>query len=224
MSSAIPSRDGELRDFGLTFSGKIAADPPGFGFTAGGVVPLTTAASEYSDAYNLVADPETKTRGVVADKDLKREILKAVLRSFIGQLQANPAITAQQKSDLGIPIHDREPSPIAAPASQPVLTVLGIVNDTDVVTRATDLLTGRRARPAGVAGTAYYTYVGENPPADIEQWRHEGLSGKSQFTCAMRPEDAGKLITIRARYYNAKGEFGPLSTPVTAVIAKVEAA
>jgi hypothetical protein len=40
----------------------------------------------------------------------------------------------------------------------------------------------------------------------------------------MNPADAGKLITIRARYFNSKGEVGALSAPVTAVIPKAQQA
>jgi hypothetical protein len=223
MPDSLPSRDVDLRDFGNTFAGKIAASAVALGFTVIEATGLTTTASNYSDALDLVVDPETKTKGKVADKNLKREILKVTLRSFINRLQSNPNITVEQKTDLGIHVRDTEPTNRPAPTSQPVLTVLGIVNDTDVVCRSVDLITGKKARPSGVAGIAFYTFVGENPPSDIEEWRHDGLTGKSQFTCGMRAEDAGKLITIRARYYNGKGEFGPLSTPVTTVIPKAQA-
>lgn len=134
-------------------------------------------------------------------------------------MQANPAVTAQQKTDLGLPLRDREPTTRPAPNTQPVGRVVGIVN-LEVVTEWFDQLTPtRRARPAGYAGLAIYSYVGENPPADIEQWRHEALASKSRVTIGFNAADAGKKITIVARWFNRKGEFGPLSAPLTTVIA-----
>jgi hypothetical protein len=220
MPSSTPTRDGELRDFANTFAGKIAAQAVALGFTVVEATALTTAASDYSGALDEVLDPETKTKGKVAFKNLKRAVLRTTLNSFIARLRVNPNLTDAQLTDLNVARRDSEPTPRPAPTSQPVLTVLGIVNDFDVVVRSVDLVSGKKARPVGVQGIAFYTAVGENPSTDIEDWRHDGLTGKSQFTCGMRPEDAGKLITIRARYFNAKGEFGPLSAPVTAIIPK----
>jgi hypothetical protein len=219
MADFLPTRDGLLLTFAQDFSAKITSNPTSYSFTAAQATLLANAVSAYETSYGLATDPATKTKGTVIDKDLKRALLKATLRSYARQIQANPSVTAQQKTDLGLPVRDAEPSTRPAPNTQPVGSVVGIVNN-DVMTQWFDQLTPtRRARPVGYAGLAIYSYVGENPPSDIEQWRHEGLATTSRFTIGFNPGDAGKKITIVARWYSYKGEFGPLSTPITTVIA-----
>jgi hypothetical protein len=86
-----------------------------------------------------------------------------VLRSYLNQIAVDPSVSATAKAELNIqPRH--EPVPTPPPASQPVVTFMGIVNDFDIVVKSVDLLSGKKAKPRGVAATSYYSYVGENPP------------------------------------------------------------
>ena len=80
-------------------------------FTAAQATQLNDIVVSYHDAYGLAANPQTATKGTRADKDLKRAICEATLRQFARQVQANPAVTAQQKIDLGLPLRDQEPTP-----------------------------------------------------------------------------------------------------------------
>ncbi|MEA2734155.1 MAG: hypothetical protein QOE14_606 [Humisphaera sp.] len=215
----LPTRDGELLTYAEHFAAYVIANGTALGFTVPQTTQLNDVVVDYHDAFGLASNEVTRTSGTIVDKDLKRGILKATLRSYIARIQANPAVTAQQKADLSITIRDSEPTPQPPPNTRPVVTVVRIVNN-DVVVRMVDELTPtRRARPRGCAGIAIYSFVGENVPADLEQWRHEGLATKAEFTIGFNAADAGKKITIVARYYSRKGEFGPMSAAITTVIA-----
>jgi hypothetical protein len=116
------------------------------------------------------------------------------------------------------------PSPRPAPSTKPVLSVVGIVND-DVVIRIVDQTTPtKRAKPPGTAGAQVFSFVGSGePPADLELWRFEGLASKSEFTVGFNAADAGKRITLAARWYTVKNEVGPVSDTIETVIAAVAA-
>lgn len=224
MPDFLPTRDADLLTFAQHFAAYVVAHAVQLGFTSALGTQLNDVVVDFNDAYQISSNPLTATKGARVEKALRRAVLKATLRQFARQIQANPAVTAQQKTDLGLRVRDQEPTSQGAPNTQPVGRVVGTVN-LDVVTEWFDQLTPtRRARPAGYAGLAIYSFVGDEPPADIELWRHEGLSTKSRYTVGFNAADAGKKITIVARWYSRKGEFGPLSAPMTTMIAPLSMA
>ncbi|HYO09112.1 MAG TPA: hypothetical protein VER17_09080, partial [Tepidisphaeraceae bacterium] len=59
----------------------------------------------------------------------------------------------------------------------------------------------------------------EAAPQDLERWRFEGVASRSDFVIGFNLADAGKPITLVARWMNRKGEVGPTSLPVTTALA-----
>src|SRR5689334_11938324 len=112
---SLPTRDGDLLTYAEHFSAYVAAHAVALGFTVPQSTQLNDIVVDYHDAYGLATNESTRTKGTIVDKDLKRAILRATLRSYIARLQANPAVTAQQKADLNITIRDTEPTKQGAP-------------------------------------------------------------------------------------------------------------
>jgi hypothetical protein len=220
MADYVPSRQAEYRDWVDDFVAKLVASPTTYGFVASDLTPLSAALSAFDSAFDLAVDPATRTRGVVNDKEVKRASLTALIRSFARRIQANPAVTDQQKIDLGLPIHDADPSAGGEPTTRPVMSVVGAVNN-DVVVRIVDELTPtRRGKPAGTIGAYFYSHVGPTPaPSDPEQLSFEGMATRGEFTISFNPEDAGKTITLLACWVGPTGKSGPMGAPVMTIIA-----
>ncbi len=91
----------------------------------------------------------------------------------------------------------------------------------------------RKALPRSAAGAQVFYFVTdravvdnspgggdrESIPADLSRWRFAGLATKSDFTIRYDAEDIGKTAHLRAVWYNRKGETGPVSGEITAMIA-----
>ena len=92
---------------------------------------------------------------------------------------------------------------------------------TEITVRAVDETTPTsRRKPAGALGLQYFVWVGsESAPQDLEQWRFAGLGTRSEFVINLHLEDAGKPVTIVARWYTRTGLVGSQSQPVTAGLA-----
>ena len=121
---------------------------------------------------------------------------------------------------LGLPVHSTTPSPVPVPVTRPVVSIIGVAQ-TDVAVRAVDELTPlSRSKPAGAVGLQYFSWVSTDAaPEDLELWRFEGIATKSDFVISYNLADAGKPITIVARWMTRKGDVGPTSSPVTTAVA-----
>src|SRR4051794_25789475 len=126
MADFIPTKDADLKPFAVNMSAKITLAPTTYGLVAGDATALATLVTGFSSAYDVAVNPTTRTKGTVAAKDTARTILVADIRSLARRIQATPSVTAQQKTDLGLPIHDAVPSPTPVPATRPIVNILQI--------------------------------------------------------------------------------------------------
>jgi hypothetical protein len=219
MADFLPSKDQDLDAWATNFSARITLAPTTYGLVAGDATALATLVTGFSSALATATNPVTRTAGTVAAKDTARAVLVADIRSLARRIQAFPSVTAQQKADLGLPIHDAVPTPVPPPATKPIVTILEKDNKVHVIRLADETTPNKRARPVGTSGAEVYSFVGPNPPGDLEGWRFEGIASRSDFDVDFNSDDVGKVATIVARWFNRKGEVGPVSNPITGTIA-----
>lgn len=227
-SDYIPARDEDFLTWATAMSAKITANPTSFSLVAADATALAALVTSFTTAMAAVGDDATKTKVAVAVKDTARIALTAEIRALVRRIQASASVTVAQKVSLGLNPHDTVPSPTPAPGTKPVGEAVAS-SSRNVYTRWADQATPtRRARPAGASGLQVFSWVapanGALPPADLEQWRFEGLSTRSSFTVGCNAEDVGKQIYVVARWYNRKGEVGPASDPIVTIVVGTMAA
>jgi hypothetical protein len=221
-NSFLPAGDEELDVWSGNFSGLITAAPTTYGLVAADATALAALVTAYSTALEIALEPTTRTPVTVATKDTARAALVADIRSLARRIQANPAVTVAQKTALGLTIVDHVHSPTPPPATKPVASMVELDGRAHLIRLVDEATPTRRARPLGTAGAEVYSFVaqnGETPPGDLEQWRHEGLATRSEFTVNYEQADIGKLAHIRAQWINRKGQRGPVSDPITGTVA-----
>ncbi len=149
-------------------------------------------------------------------KDEARDDLVASLRELAGVVQKHPGTTDAQRNDLGLTVPS-ERQRINPPAFPPIIDILS-VNGHTVRVRLHEADSTRRGRPAGVAGAAVFSYVGETPPIK-DGWKSEGNVARMTFDIAFDSELApGTKVWITAHYFNRRCESGPAGSPASALI------
>jgi hypothetical protein len=127
-----------------------------------------------------------------------------------------------------LPVHQTEPTPTPIPGTRPSVKVVTVAGRNVALLVTDELTPTRRARPVGYAGYEIFSWVAssgnETPPADLEKWRYEGQSTRAEATIGYNAEDVGRTVIIVARWFNRKGQVGPVSDPVIAVVAGAMAA
>jgi hypothetical protein len=213
----ISKKEAEFIVQAAEFTAKIAAAPASFGLSASDAVALSADNTAGQAAYSLAADPATRTKPVVEDKDTKLAILEARMRSYGKRINANTSVTNAQKAALGLTIKSA-PAPIPVPSTIPVLSVISSFQRV-VRVKLTDSLTGKKAKPFGVSDAEIFTHIGATAPANVDDWKYQGQATRSVFDITFPGTvPSGAKVWICARWCNERGQAGGFSVAVGTII------
>jgi hypothetical protein len=217
----LPQAEADLASFCSNVATRITSTPSAYNVVAGDATALSALVADFVTKRTAANEPTTRTPVVIASKDVAKAALIAEMRLLYKKFNAGN-LAADKRQELGLPIIDKEPTVIPAPASKPVCQV--IVSDSishTIRVKDENTLESKR-KPEGVEGyELFYSVqpVGTPPPADLREWASAGIGKKSDFTLAYRPEDAGKVAHVRAIWFNPRGQRGAAGDVITAPIA-----
>jgi len=214
----LPSREADLVTWSANFKAKIAATPTAYGLTAGQASAYGTLHNAFVAAYQTANNPNTRSPSNVIAKNTAMGALEANARMLARMVQATPGVTDQQKSDLGLTVRVG-PTPVPPPSDSPNIDVVARMGTT-VSTRLHDGSGSRRGKPAGVAGASVFSFVGAQPPMNVNDWKFEGNNTRTAvdvtFDAGLAP---GTVVWLTAFWYNPRGQSGPGCTPISAILA-----
>lgn len=178
-------------------------------------VPALTA---YFSGYALWADPATGT--VLALDNLKdaERILFPLYRRFHAAVKGSPSASNADLEEMGFPPRGtgkRSPHPVdrmfidlsVIPAGNLVLNV-GFENRDS----------GRTPRPYFLSGAVIYYAFSPVPVVSGNALTCSRLATRSPCRLAFAPEERGATVWLAARWQNRRGELGPWSEIVSAVV------
>jgi hypothetical protein len=219
MADWLPTREQDLVDLaekwkaGLADPAKITA----FGWeqaecaeVAGKITAFLTARGDYeadnSTAKRLVKD-EAKGEAV----DGMREFANSAVRF-------NKKMHDDDKLVYGIRPKDATPTAHGAPVSQPGTEVENTRNHYEHLVRAINHERGDHAKPADAYGVHYAWQAGGEKPATGADLPKSKFSRKTTHIVQHTEADKGKTAFYSTCYENSKGDTGPWSPVVEAVI------
>jgi hypothetical protein len=209
----IPSKDAELLAFSSQFATKIAADPEDWSLTAANATALTAAQTAYATKYAAAVNPQTRGRSTCFAKDEAKKSLVALMRQVARQIQGSMTVTNQQREDIGLPVHDVEPTPVGVPG-QCAVEIVSVVGRTAKVRIFDPANSTRRGRPPGVAGMTVVSYVGDQKSENPADYTLQGVTSKSIIDVTFPASvPAGATVWISAYYFNAKCQAGAAAVP-----------
>jgi hypothetical protein len=207
----IPGTDADLDTFALNFSAILTANPTAYGLTAGDATALATLVNAYDAALGLATDPSTRTPATIAAKDAAKNAMKPQLRADGVLIRANPAVSDDAKIAIGVTVPDVKPTPIIAPTSFPLLSVLSAtpfnhnlkVTDSDTPTT--------NAKPAGAIALEFRAQVSATAIADPGDIAYAGLETGHLVNKQFESGDVGKKCYYAGRWITRTGLVGPWS-------------
>lgn len=209
-----PTREAEVVTWSTNFKTKITATPTAYGLTA----PQATAYGALHDTfvadYQTASNPDTRSPSAIIAKDQALFNLGANARMLARIVQASPAVTNAQKSDLGLTVRHAR-APIPAPSSAPDIDVVSVSGNTVRIRLHDAANPTRRGKPAGVAGAAIFSFVGAGAPTDESAWTFEGTATRTTLLIVFPPATPpGARVWFTARWFNPRQENGPAAVPV----------
>jgi hypothetical protein len=214
----IPTSDLQLADWLDNFHSQLTARKAALNVPDSALAKLATAKDDFR---NKMEDADAKKIAYETALEAEKEARVAAVaeaRSLAQQAQREPNMTNADRTQLGLTVPDTKPTAPPVPNSFPVVTVdtskrlrHGLKwNDSNTPTS--------RARPAGVAYTEIWRYIGATPPTDISQFNLIKIVTKTNHTVEYQSPDAGKTAYFNLRWVNSQDQPGPWSETISATI------
>jgi hypothetical protein len=180
---------------------------------------VITLQAQYVARYAAAEKSETRTPTAVLMKDETRDALIKAIRDLNRVYLANgPAVTDEDRMNMGLPIHKttRTPAPVAK--THPAFRV-----DTGMMYRLIIHFHAEgsdkpRAKPPGQHGVEIRWMISDAPVEDADALVHSAFDTRSPYTLDFQGHERGKTVYLALRWENTRGEKGPWSPVQNAII------
>jgi hypothetical protein len=219
MSNYIPRRDADFHDWQNTLMHNIADNYVQWNIPAVQWTALTALQTKFNDTYSLSVDKVTRTSVTVYAKTNARERFEAALRIFLkAYISYNPLVPYTAKLAMALPVHSKKSNPVPIPSTIPL--ALAETSSPGVVRiHFRNSVNRRKVKPFGVHGTEIKWAILDSPPINWTELVNSVF--ETHTPCALSFEGAqrGKHIYFALRWENTRGEKGPCSDIMSAIIA-----
>jgi hypothetical protein len=151
-------------------------------------------------------------------KNEKKKLLIQLETVFVrNNLQNNDAMTDTGCKELGIPIHDKKPTPIPVPDGIPEIKV-ETPHPRTVRIKFRDEHAARWGKPALVHGIECVWEIAEEPPVKVKDLFHSEFTTKSPLELTFEEDERGKRVYFVARWETRSMKKGKWSDIFSAII------
>jgi hypothetical protein len=214
----LPTKDAALLSWSANFNTLIGLTPEAFGLVAADATAYNTKHLAFVAALTTSTEPNTRTHPAILATKAKRRELTDMARDLSKRIQGTPSVTDAQKASLGLDVK-APPTPVHAPTDAPVAEV----------DEMNGWLAKFKVRPAGSEGRSslapeakmihIYSYVGATPPANVNDYKFEGVSSRAIFEVQFDPELAvGTKVFVCCNWVTGRGLTSPACSPIGLVI------
>jgi hypothetical protein len=214
----MPSKEAEFYAWVTVFFTYLLANLSRFGISSSVLSPLTSLRDDFFTKYVIATAPATRTKATVLAKNNAMSALKKALRVFIQEyVSFNHLVTDVDRDNLGLPIRKTSRTPVPVPVTYPWFMVdSSIIRVLIIYFR--DLLSENRAKPFGVHGAEIRWGISDTPIINPEDLPHSSFDTRSPFRLEFSGEERGKTVWFCLRWENTRGEKGPWSEIVSAIV------
>jgi len=185
-----------------------------WGILAADITALLAQQAIWVAAFAKGGNKNNRMSPDVQTKDDARAVYEKALRKFIGKwLANNDKVPDAERIRMGLTVKSGTHTSVATPTTNPVATVDFSVLLQHRINFVDSNTPTSKAKPAGIIGTEVWCKLG-----DATVFSYLGLCTATPEVMTYDDADAGKKATYRLRWVNTKGEEGPWSTVVSAMV------
>jgi hypothetical protein len=213
----IPTTEGDLLPFAKTLYAYALANFARWSVPSPQTM-LETAITAFETTFATFQEPNHGKVDTLATNEAKDALVHA-LRTYIQAYAArNPAVTDEDKEQMGLPLRDATPTPHPAPDIRPETEAEPAGKGAHRIT-AVNPHTQTKEKPPLVTGVAYARRVrgAEEPKSRAEDMPSEYQAGASR-TYQYTEADYGKAADYATAYENSTGQRGPWSNVTSLLI------
>ena len=216
MANFIPQEDMAFDIFQVNVTTYITAHQPGtanpWGYPQQRVNTLNTKKNRWDAAWAKAKFKTSRNEGDVTEKNAARIDYEADLRFFVKEwLKFNELVSDQQRTLMGIPNNDTEPSPKPAPQTHPIIIGVDFSQPQTHKINFRDQAAGNKAKPFGVAYAEIKYAVGTVAPASADDCPNSVTPTRTPEIITFANGSTGKRAYYFLRWVNTVGVAGPWS-------------
>jgi hypothetical protein len=178
---------------------------------------VAPAKEDWVSAWTDYQDPTQRTPYITFVKNEKRKVYEKLLRILVKMLDSSPLVTDDDRRSMGIVIRDTTRTPVKPPKTYPEFTV-----DSSMIRCLRilfwDLGSKSKAKPHGVHGAEICWAILDTTDVTVDQLVHSSFDTRSPFRLTFSDHERGKMVYFCLRWENTRGEKGPWSEIVSAII------
>jgi hypothetical protein len=182
------------------------------------IAALEAPRQRWNTAYATYCNPAMRTAAVVQEKNDARKAYQAMLRTFIqGQLMHNSQVSDAERRAVGLPVYDRTPTQATTPKTR-TETEVDFSQIMKHLLHVRDSESKSSGKPAHTIGFEIWRRVGGDTEPAYEEMQLLELATRSPHTVEYTSADRGKMVWYATRWVNTRGEKGPWSEIVSAIV------
>ncbi|MDR0667601.1 MAG: hypothetical protein LBF90_03160 [Prevotellaceae bacterium] len=189
-----------------------------FGISAGTFTPLLAKRTDYESKYAVSENPETRTSAHILARKEARVAYAGALRSFFkAHILYNEAVTDEDRRIMGLNVPDVHPTPVPRPTKEPEATV-STPSPATLEIHFRDKDETGHAKAYGIHGAEVMWGVLETAPVDWSELPRSSFATHSPLRLTFSGYDRGKTVYFAVRWENNRGEKGPWSEILSAIV------
>ncbi|MDR1680444.1 MAG: hypothetical protein LBS12_01480 [Prevotellaceae bacterium] len=214
----LPTRESVLLGWVVAFLAALTPIIDRVGFPQAVLTALNTLYTTFKTKWDIANASSTRTKATIKAKNIaKKELIRALRLNIKYYLTYNPAVTDDDRENLGLPIHKTTPTPAPVPDTYPKATIKlpapGVLEIHFV-----DSATGLKAKPAGVHGAEIRWAILPTPPTRWDDLTHSEFDTSSPFQLEFENDQRGKTVYYALRWENNSGKKGHWGEIESAII------
>lgn len=220
MSNFIPQNDAEFNLWQMSLTEIIEPNLTLWGIPADDFTALKDLQAVWITAFAKASNKQNRTRADVQAKDDARESFEKLVRQFNAQwLANNTRVLNSDRERMGLTVKLGTRKPVPVPVSCPVGTVDFSVRLQHTINYGDEATPRSKAKPAGVHGCEVWSKIDGSAPLDASELDYLGTNTSSPFSVNFEGKNAAKSVYYWLRWVNTRGEAGPWSRTISAMVA-----
>lgn len=218
-SDYMPDKEGEFNLWQINFMTYLVANATAWGVPADVVTEAQGLQTKWTTAYAKSSNAQNRTRADTGIKNGAHKVYKKRLRSIVSEYVVNSSkVSNDDREHMGITIKSDQRTPAPVPTSSPIGRI-------DYSRRMLHLIyfsdseSSSRGKPEGVYGCEIWIKRGGEEPKSNTEFTYLAIDTKSPYQMSFTLEDIGKRMYYLSRWINTRGETGPWSIIISAVVA-----
>lgn len=219
MADYIPQNDADMNVWQGNLVEIIDPNIIVWGISADDFTAVKSKQTIWEASYTKASNKQNRTAADVLAKDEAGTDYKKIIRSFVAQwLANNTKVTDADRTRMGLTVKTGTRTATPVPSSSPVGAIDFSVRLQHTINFSDEASPRSKAKPTGVHGCEIYTKIDGEAPKDISELTYVATDTATPYVVKFDGSKAGKMVYYWLRWVNTRGECGPWSITVSAMV------